>query len=95
MKHGQSATIYGLSKNDKYTITEANYSSDGYATTVNGESGREATGTIEADTTISFVNSKNAGTPTGVLMDIAPYAIMIVLAGVCVVLFLRKKNHEA
>lgn len=95
LKHDQSATIYGLSANDTYTVTEEDYTIDGYTTTVNGTSGHEATGKITANTTVAFVNSKDAGSPTGVLMNIAPYAIMIVLAGVCAVLFLRKKNHEA
>lgn len=96
LQHGQSAVIYGLSANDAYTVTETNYSSDGYTTTITGadtSNGLVATG--KGADTITYTNDKNVGTPTGVLMNIAPYAIMIVLAGVCAVLFLRKKNHEA
>lgn len=95
LEHGQSAVIYGLSANDTYTVTETDYSDDGYTTTIGGETTRTATGKISANTTVTVVNDKSVSTPTGVLMNIAPYAIMIVLAGACAVLFLRKKNHEA
>lgn len=56
LAHGQSITIMGLPKDVTYTVTEADYSGDGYTTTSTG-----ATGSIVADTTqtASFTNSKS------------------------------------
>lgn len=92
LKNDQSATIYGLSENDTYTVTETDYSSDGYSTTVDGAEGREKSGEISEETTISFVNTKTATTPTGLVMDIAPYLLMVVAAAVLAVVFLRKRR---
>ena len=41
---------------------------------------------------ITIKNTRNAVTPTGVAMDIAPYALMVALAGGAAATFLRKKE---
>lgn len=92
LKNGESVTIYGLSANDTYTVTEADYTSDGYTTTIGQEKTNTKTGTISADTTVAFVNTKNATTPTGIVMNIAPYVLMVAVAAVLAVVFLRKRN---
>lgn len=57
--------------------------------TVSGNlSDHPATGTEK----ITFTNNRDAVTPTGVAMDIAPYALMVVLAGGAGFTFLRKKE---
>lgn len=58
LAHGQSITIVGLPKDATYTVTEADYSGDGYTLTSTG-----ATGTILADTTqtASFTNTRTIG----------------------------------
>ncbi|ACL22308.1 LPXTG-motif cell wall anchor domain protein [Desulfitobacterium hafniense DCB-2] len=55
LAHGQSITIVGLPKEAAYTVTEADYSGDGYSTISTNE-----TGNIVADTTqtASFTNSR-------------------------------------
>lgn len=91
--------IYGLSATDTYTISEENYSTDGYTTsykvgTANAVSANTATDAMgNADTSIVYTNNKEGNTPTGVIMTIAPYALMVVLAGAFAVVFLSRRNR--
>lgn len=89
LKDGQSATIHGLSVTDTYSVEEADYTSDGYTTTVDGAK----SGTISEDKTVTFTNEKNASTPTGIMMNVAPYVLMVAVAAVLAVVFLRRKNN--
>ncbi len=59
LAHGQSITIVGLPKDATYTVTEADYSGDGYTSTSIG-----ATGSILADATQTalFTNTRTIGT---------------------------------
>ena len=91
--------IYGLSATDTYTINEENYSTDGYTTsytvdTAAAVTGREAKGAMgNADKTVAYTNDKEGTTPGGVIMTIAPYALMVVLAGAFAVVFLTRRNR--
>ena len=88
--HGQTATIYGLDSDDYYEVSEEDYSAEGYTTDVNGNE----EGTISQDTTIVYTNTRNVDTPTGVILNIAPYILMVALAGVLAFFFLRKRHYE-
>lgn len=78
--------LYGLTASDTYTITENEANQNGYTTT-NGT----LTGTLSADgTTATVTNTKNAATPTGIAMDVAPYVLMVAAAGGFAVLKKRK-----
>lgn len=99
LKNSDSAIITGLSKSDSYTVTETDYSADGYSTTVqvgsdSAKNAREATGTITNDTTITVTNKKDVQTPTGIILTYAPYILMIALAGAMAFFFLRRRNEE-
>lgn len=108
LAHDDTFVIYGLSENDAYTITEKDNEGDltGYVTTVSrndvisesamgGEGVLEQIGTVSADAaTVDYTNSKNVTTPTGIAMTFAPYAVMVVFAGVFAVMFLRKKRED-
>jgi ribosomal protein L2 len=61
LTHGQSITIVGLPKGATYTVTEADYSGDGYTPTSTG-----AAGSIVADATqtASFTNTRTVGNLT-------------------------------
>lgn len=63
LKHNENITIIGLPKDLGYTITENDYSADGYETYVNDslEKSRVHTGAISVDTTqqVSFKNIKD------------------------------------
>lgn len=78
LKHGEQLNFtlpYGCT----YSVTEADYSTDGYKTTVGatGSAGaavsgvtldqttRQASGTLTANTTVAYTNTKSAQPPTG------------------------------
>ena len=92
----QSAVIYGLSKNDTYTVKETVANQDGYTTTIDNEETAtgEKSGKILADTTVVYNNDRAVSTPTGVILNIAPYILMVALAGVLAFFFLRKRHYE-
>ena len=96
LKSDESITIYGLSANDSYTITEDEANQNGYTTTIaNAGSSKDgtATGKITADTNVSYTNNKDAAAPMGIVMDIAPYAIMVVAAFILGFAFLRVRHY--
>ena len=49
---------------------------------------------ISDDLKITYINTRNASTPTGVILNIAPYILMVALAGVLAFFFLRKRHYE-
>ena len=96
LKSGDSVTIYGLSANDSYTITEVEANANGYTTSIaNAGSSKDgtATGKITADTNVSYTNTKDATPPMGIVMDIAPYAIMVAAAFILGFAFLRVRHY--
>lgn len=104
--HNETAKIFGLTDGDTYTITEQNVTtkdndavtSDGYTVTVDGvtdtDNDGSVSGTISADTAITYTNTRNASTPTGIMMDIAPYAVLVVIAAAGCFIFLRKRHAK-
>lgn len=90
LKGGQSARITGLSHNDSYTVQEADYTSKGYKVSYDNHK----SGKISVDTTTTVTNTKNATSPTGIVLNYGPYILMIALAGSMAVFFLRKKNRK-
>lgn len=90
LKDSESIQILGLTASDTYTITEENYTSDGYTTTEGNKSGN-----VTADgTNYTVVNEKNVSSPTGIVLSFAPYILLVALAGVFGVSFLRKKRED-
>lgn len=72
-----------------YNVTETDYKDVGYTTTYTNQSG-----TISAAATnVTVKNDKKGTSPTGVIMTIAPYALMVVLAGAFAVVFLTRRNR--
>lgn len=109
LAHNAIATIYGLTADDKYTVKEDNYAGEGYETTMTiAETGKEdetltfinnqdrTTGekSMEDSTAITVTNRKNVTTPTGIVLSFAPYILLVALAGVFGVLFLRRRKEE-
>lgn len=60
LAHGQSISIAGLPKDTVYTVTEADYSAHGYATTSTGETGKIVTDAVQ---NAAFVNTRNVFVP--------------------------------
>lgn len=90
LKDGESVTIYGLSAGDTYTVDETDANENGYTTSVNGNE----TGSINTDTTVTYTNDRDPSTPTGVIMNVAPYALMVVIAVAGVAVFMRKRVED-
>lgn len=98
--------IAGLPDTTAYTITENLNANDGYTVSTTGSAANQLTNattdlTVSGDLSdkpatgvekITFTNNRDAVTPTGVAMDIAPYALMVALAGGAAFTFLRKKE---
>ncbi len=93
--------VENLSSNEAYTVT---YQLDGtgpskatYDDTTNpaGEyTTASAQGMGSADHTVTVTNTKNAVNPTGIILNVAPYALMVVIALAGVVVFLRKRVED-
>ena len=99
----ETVTIKGLSAGDTYTITET--SVDGYETKIatgSTTSSEDATivsnafanKTIADATAVTFYNISEASTPTGIVMDIAPYALLVVVAAAGCFVFMRKRRED-
>mgnify|MGYP000183707462 CR=1 FL=1 len=101
LKDGESIHIYGLTQGDIYTISETDYSSDGYVTTFDGKPIEVSEGKVTKegnvtadDSTVEVENNKTVSTPTGLALSFGPYALMVALAGAFAALFLRKKREQ-
>lgn len=94
--NNEAIKIYGLDDNDSYTITEQNANTNGYSLKINDAADGDGVinGTINADTNVKYENTKSATTPTGIVMNIAPYALMVVIAVAGVAVFMRKRVEE-
>jgi pilin isopeptide linkage protein len=109
LTNGNSVHIYGLTADYDVYVSEVEAGLNGYTTTYtitnNGDGNTSVAQALEdadakatvnalADGAIlTIINDRNNVTPTGVAMDIAPYALMVVLAGSAAVTFLRKKDQ--
>ena len=97
--NGEFAVVYGLSAGDKYTVSEEDCSGEGYVTKINDNKvtggNYTITGSLSADATIRYENIRNASTPTGVILNIAPYIAMVALAGVLAFVFLRRRHNDS
>lgn len=103
LKHGDSIQIFGLSDEDTYTVTETAMNQNGYVTSEGTENEKGETinaplsgdGATLKDSTKRWIwNYKNVSSPTGIVLSFAPYIMLVALAGVFAVLFLRKKKEE-
>lgn len=101
LKSDQTAKIWGLSESDKYTVTEADYTSDGYTTTIDGQVTSDTTGTIgkgagttddKGDRNITVVNDKDATTPGGIFLNVGPYIALLGAAIASSLLFFRRRH---
>ena len=106
LKDSKEFTVKGVPYGSGVSVQESDYTQKGYRTylAVNSENygsteSRTTTTTKdqitgEGATVVNFKNEKNETTPTGVVMNIAPYAAMILGAGAFAGVFLGKKKSE-
>ena len=92
LRHGQTASLTNLPYGMTYTVAEDDYTAMGYTTEKTGDSGTVSA----AGVTAAFTNTKGGSVDTGVLLDSAPYAMLLVLAlAGGAVLFLRRRAHRS
>lgn len=103
LQHGQQVTVQGLAKDTTYTVTE---NTEDYKSTANTKdtpvvdtkADTEAApvdGTIvSTDLTTGFLNTRDGVIPTGVIMAVAPFAVVTLLGGAGVVTMVMKKNKK-
>lgn len=76
LKHGQTASLTNLPYGMTYTVAENDYTDSGYTTAQTGDSGTIGAGSVTA----AFTNTKGGNVDAGVLLDSAPYALLLVMA---------------
>lgn len=103
LQHGQQVTVQGLAKDTTYAVTE---NTEDYKSTANTKdtpvvdtkADTEAApvdGTIvSTDLTTGFLNTRDGVIPTGVIMAVAPFAVVTILGGVGIVTMVMKKNKK-
>lgn len=100
LSNNVSAMICNLTDGSTYTVREVAGGRNGYVTTVDDEhnftdsTNYTVTGNGSADDEITYTNTKTSVTPTGLAMDIAPYALLVVVAAAGCFVFLRKRNDD-
>ena len=89
LAHEETIVIKGIPSQSTYTVTEVDGESNGYTVT-----STNAAGTIKADTTVSFVNTKNGSVPTLADMNTKIPFVLVILAIGGVGFILWKKRKE-
>lgn len=91
--------VENIAKTEGYTTTATVQQGTGTATTAN-VTVADTTQTVaqqtmgKNDNTVTVINTKNAVNPTGIILNVAPYALMVVIALAGVVVFLRKRVED-
>lgn len=93
LANGEDCVFKNIPSGVTYTVTEESYND--YTTKYNNsDTATKAEGTInDAQVAVNVTNNKDATTPGGVIMTIAPYALMLVVAGAFAVVFLSRRNR--
>ena len=96
-KNGYITTVSGTDSNDKVTnnvkISESLTVNDqivGKIATVSSDDALD----VVADKAIVFENNRATTAPTGLIMDIAPYVLLVVVAAAGCFVFLRKRRED-
>lgn len=103
LQHGQQVTVQGLAKDTTYAVTEntedykstANTKEAPIVTTKADTEAAPVNGTIvSTDLTTGFLNTRDGVIPTGVIMAVAPFAVVTLLGGAGIVTMVMKKNKK-
>lgn len=94
LQHDQEIRIEGISKDTKYNVTE---NKEDYKSTAAGVDGYKdaVSGTVvSTDLKTSYLNTRDGVIPTGVVVAVAPFAVVTILAGAGIVTIVMKKKKE-
>ena len=102
LKHDKPVEITGLYVGDSITITEDDYSGEGYTTTVNDSDNPSSSYTIDTlsgTQTVTFTNTKTITPPTGIFTNNLPFLMMMAIAFCGMAVFLvpsyKKRRYRA
>lgn len=104
VQHGEKVTIYGIPKAENVNVSEnaETLAAEGYTVTetkVDGES-KTASSSVSVnvepseETATAFTNNREAVSPTGIVMNVAPYVLLVVIAAAGCFVFLRKRRED-
>lgn len=102
LAHDEAIRIIGISNNETVTVTETSYAADGYETptiaggTVDTNNKNKTVVTFDKTQTndVAYTNTRDAVSPTGLAMNVAPYALLVVVAAGACFVFLRKRRED-
>ena len=98
LKHGDSVEVDGLAPKTSYTISEAaedytaSYAIDKGEATEGDSTGKQSI--ANADVTVAFTNTREGTIPTGVILDSAPFILIIGLAAAALVITAARKKSR-
>lgn len=105
--NGDKVTITGVPGDAMYQVIEALAASEGYTVTaqvgegsetklenVDGEYATTSASMGSTNVNVTVTNTRESSTPTGIMMDIAPYAVLVVIAAAGCFIFLRKRHAK-
>lgn len=105
-KNNVSLEITGVPADAEYTVVENLSSNDGYTVTCtvdevdktvtydSEEYSIEKQSVNEMNHEVVVTNTKTSSAPTGIVMNVAPYVLLVVVAAAGCLVFLRKRNNE-
>ena len=102
LQHGQSITILGLAEGTHWYLSEVTegYSESHYIFTSDSDFVDDPDGIgdtksgISADTEVQFINTREGFVPTGVLLTVAPFAVLMLVGITGSIIVLKKKNKK-
>ena len=94
IRHNEKVILYEIPANLTYTIKELNASD--YDTQINGEysNTKSISDTITQNTTIEFINEKEYISPTGIVLNILPFAIGAIIVVIIAGIIIRNKKRR-
>lgn len=100
LKSGEKLALTDLPAGTVYTVKEKEANTDGYTTVVAAKGSavtneKDGIYTIQdGENAITVTNTRNEITPTGIILNIAPYAAALLLAVVAAVFFVVKRKNS-
>ena len=100
LQHGQSICIRGLGKGASYTIVEdsedykpfSQVTGDDNASVGENKAIVSSTG-IAGDSIVAYENTRGGVIPTGVILTVAPFAVLMAAGAVGIIVVAMKKKH--
>lgn len=97
LKNDDLIVIYGLEKTSSYKLNEDG-AQMGYTVTCTGGDYTTQDGVsismANGDKNVTFTNTRNAIAPTGLVMNVAPYVLLVLVAAGAGYVFLRKREED-